>query len=540
MATSGSCDATQTSFLTTLFNSDAALVDSVCLYLGTDANAAAAAVQVSLDTYKQDLGYGVNQGWLVLCGALVLIMHGGFAMLCAGAIRSKNAMNILLQTILDACVSAIGFYCVGFAFAYGEGDRPNPVIGDALFGLARLESHFTPSSTPGATYETYARDGKWADFFYQWAFAATATTIPAGCVAERFNFNAYLGYTWWIACWVYPLVVHWAWSRQGWMTFIGLPPGASLDPPVGRTTFMVGGKDGCGFIDFAGSGVVHMVGGACGLTACVLVGPRLGRFDASGKPVNLPGHSAILVVLGTILLWFGWYGFNPGSYFGIDSAVGGIVSARAAVTTTLSGAAGGLTALVIGFLFKKSWDVVGVCNGVLVGFVAITAGAHVLEPWAAICDGIWGVFWFELACRLWLKLKIDDPLSAAPMHMVGGAAGLIWVGLLAKMDYVYQAYGRAPFWGLFYRGGGYLLACQVIGILVIFGWCVVNMTVFLLPFKLLGHLRIPVDEEQRGLDASKHGGSAYNGEEVAAQMLRLANGGSGHKIAPEPDTFGQA
>ena len=435
-------------------------------------------------------------------------------------------MNILLQTIMDAAVSAIAFYLVGFGFAYGEGPNPNPFIGNALFALSRYESSFTGSSgsnvyawnSSGASNN--AADGRWTDFFYQWAFAATATTVPAGAVAERFNFNAYLGYTWFISCWVYPVVVHWAWSRQGWLTF--LAPG-----PTGRTKWLFN----CGFIDFAGSGVVHMVGGTCGLVGAILVGPRLGRFDASGKPVDMPGHSAVLVVLGTVILWFGWYGFNPGSSLVIDNVVSATVAARAAVTTTLSGAAGALTQLIFGFTFKKAWSVVDCCNGALVGFVSITCCAHVVEPWAAILCGIWGCMWFEIFCRLLLKLKIDDPLSASPMHAGGGAAGLFFCGLLAKMDYVYQAYGRAPYWGLFYNGGGMLLACQVVGILVIFGWCVVNMGTFLIAFKMFGKLRIPVDEEQLGLDASKHGGSAYNGDEVAAQMLRMAQ--SKNQVIPE-------
>jgi ammonium transporter, Amt family len=219
--------------------------------------------------------------------------------LCAGAIRAKNSMNILLQTIMDAAVSAIAFYLVGFGFAYGEGPNPNPFIGNALFALSRYESSFSGSSNVYAWSSSgasdNAADGRWTDFFYQWAFAATATTIPAGAVAERFNFNAYLGYTWFISLWVYPVVVHWAWSRQGWLTF-------NTPGPTGRTKFLFN----CGFIDFAGSGVVHIVGGTCGLVGAILVGPRLGRFDASGRPVDMPGHSAVLVVLGTVILWFGW------------------------------------------------------------------------------------------------------------------------------------------------------------------------------------------------------------------------------------------
>ena len=287
---------------------------------------------------------------------------------------------------------------------------------------------------------------------------------------------------------------------------------------------------GAGYIDFAGSGVVHMVGGLSGMVGCVMVGPRMGRFDSNGLPVDMPGHSATLVVLGTVLLWFGWYGFNPGSMLNINSVFYADVVGRAAVTTTLSGAMGGITALVSAALRNKAWDLVAVCNGVLVGFVTITAGCHVLEPWAALIVGGTGALIFDGVCWAFLKLKIDDPLSAAPMHGFTGMWGVFFVGLLAKQEYVFEAYGGSqhdasdssltqdqilaqyPF-GLFYpNGGGRLLASQVIGIICIFVWTVGLMFLFFGSFKLLGMLRISAEEEQAGLDVSKHGGSAYNYE----------------------------
>lgn len=449
---------------------------------------------------NQNIVYGVNTMFLLLCGALVFIMHAGFAMLCAGAIRSKNTMNILLQTILDAATSAIAWYTVGYAFAYGQGDNMrNGFIGDAMFGAARYTTNASPTGQPGA----------WTDWFYQWTFCATATTIPAGAVAERFNFNAYLGYSFFISAWVYPVIAHWAWSVNGWMSAFNT-----------TNAFL-----NMGYMDFAGSGVVHMVGGFAGLVGCVLVGPRLGRFDpVTGKPKDMPGHSATLVVLGTCLLWFGWYGFNPGSMATVTNVANWAVIGRAAATTTLSGAAGGIAALVTAALFNKAWDLVAVCNGVLVGFVSITAGCHVLEPWAAILAGMVGSWIFDATCLLWLKLKIDDPLSASPMHGVCGMWGVFVVGLLAKEDYITQVYGTKPQQGLFYKGEGYLLACQVIGILVILGWTVVNMTLFFSVFKFFGKLRISAEEELQGLDVSKHGGSAYAGgdaQPVSEAIVRV-------------------
>eukprot|EP00775_Hariotina_reticulata_P002904 gene2904-3192_t len=432
---------------------------------------------------------GLNTFFLTIMGALVFIMHAGFAMLCAGAIRSKNTMNILLQTILDAAVSAIAWYLVGYGIAWGDFNRGNAFLGVDGYALKDWSVIVTPS---GAT-------GRWADWFFQWAFAATATTIPAGAVAERFNFNAYLGYTVFISAWVYPVVVHWVWSPNGWLSAFNT-----------KTPLF-----GSGMIDFAGSGVVHMVGGLSGLMGCILVGPRLGRFDSNGQPVDMPGHSATLVVLGTCLLWFGWYGFNPGSTLNIVSLSGTgsanffLTSGRAAVTTTLSGGAGVLTALITTFVRHKAWDLISVCNGALVGFVSITGSCAVVEPWAAIIAGIVGSWIFDFTCWLWLKLRIDDPLCASPMHGICGMWGVLFAGLFATKEYVGQAYLNGKH-GLFMGGGGYLFGCQIIGILVITGWVCVLMGILFFALKMLHVLRISPEEEQAGLDVSKHGGSAYN------------------------------
>lgn len=433
---------------------------------------------------------GVNTLYLVLCGALVFVMHAGFAMLCAGAVRSKNAMNILLQTVMDAAVSAVAFYTVGYGFAYGYGDKPNEFIGDSLFALSNWV-RFNTNNTVGEN---------WQAWFFQWAFAATATTIPAGAVAERLNFNAYIIYSFIISAFVYPVVVHWVWSGSGWL-------GAwKAEYPL----------FGAGMIDFAGSGVVHMVGGFAGLAGCLMLGPRMGRFDSNGHPVEMPGHSATLYVLGTVLLWFGWYGFNPGSQLVITSIDNAAITGRAAVTTTLAGAAGCLSTLMTALIRTKSWDLVCCCNGALCGFVAITANAHVVEPWAALICGLVGGWVFDLVCWLFLKFKIDDPLSAAPLHGFVGAFGVFFAGLLAKQEYICQAYQRdrdcgdnTPA-GLFYTGKGRLLASQVIGILSIFAWVFGLMSIVFGVLKFFGKLRISAEMEQAGLDVSKHGGSAYN------------------------------
>ena len=221
------------------------------------------------------------------------------------------------------------------------------------------------------------------------------------------------------------------------------------------------------------------------------------------------------------------YGFNPGSMIFINTVNYAMVVGRAAVTTTLAGAAGGLAGLALSFWRNKAWDLLAVCNGVLCGFVAVTAGCHVLEPWAAIIDGACASIIFELVCMLFLKLKIDDPLCAAPMHGFAGMWGVFFVGLLAKQEYIIQVYGGThhdalgdssnptayPYGAFYYGGGGKLLGCQIIGICVIFGWVAANMIPFFYVFKMFGMLRISAEEEAMGLDASKHGGAAYNGTE---------------------------
>lgn len=316
---------------------------------------------------------------------------------------------------------------------------------------------------------------------------------------------AYLIYSSFLTGFVYPIVSHWFWSGDGW---------ASASKTDGNLLF------GSGVIDFAGSGVVHMVGGIAGLWGAFIEGPRIGRFDRTGRSVALRGHSASLVVLGTFLLWFGWYGFNPGSfltilksydspkgvYYGQWSAIG-----RTAVTTTLAGCTAALTTLFSKRLLVGHWNVIDVCNGLLGGFAAITSGCAVVEPWAAIVCGFvaaWVLIGFN---KLAVKLKYDDPLEAAQLHGGCGSWGIIFTGLFAKKAYVNEVYPGFPDrpYGLFMGGGGKLLGAQIIQILVIIGWVSVTMgpLFYLLhKFKLL---RICREDEEAGMDLTRHGGFAY-------------------------------
>ncbi|KAK9062804.1 hypothetical protein SSX86_019994 [Deinandra increscens subsp. villosa] len=463
--------------------------------LGLAANATAAADYIcnrftaTSDKFT-NTNYAIDNTYLLFSAYLVFAMQLGFAMLCAGSVRAKNTMNIMLTNVLDAAAGGLSYYIFGFAFAFGGSS--NGFIGKHNFGL---------KSIPSAVYD-------YSFFLYQWAFAIAAAGITSGSIAERTQFVAYLIYSSFLTGFVYPLVSHWVWSSDGWAS-------ATRKPESGGLLFESGA------IDFAGSGVVHMVGGIAGLWGALIEGPRIGRFDRSGRSVALRGHSGSLVVLGTFLLWFGWYGFNPGSFlqiaksydtsnvfYGQWSAVG-----RTAVTTTLAGCTAGLTTLFSKRLLVGHWNVTDVCNGLLGGLAAITSGCAVVEPWAAIVCGFiaaWVLIGFN---KLAEKFKYDDPLEAAQLHGGCGAWGLLFTGLFAKKQYVYEIYGAVgpagrPY-GLFMGGGGKLFGAQIVQILVIIGWVSATMGPLFYIMMKLKLLRVSREDEMAGMDMTRHGGFAY-------------------------------
>ncbi|XP_057515868.1 ammonium transporter 1 member 2-like [Amaranthus tricolor] len=460
--------------------------DELFPLLGNSANATAAATYLC-DRFKT-VTYAVDTTYLLFSTYLVFAMQLGFAMLCAGSVRAKSTMNIMLINVLDAAAGSLSYYLFGFAFAFGA--PSNPFIGHHFFALKNV-----PSSSDAGTFD-------YSLFLYQWAFAIAAAGITSGSIAERTKFVAYLIYSFFLTGFVYPVVSHWFWSVDGWAS------------PFKTDNLLFGS----GAIDFAGSGVVHMVGGIAGLWGAFIVGPRIGRFGGgSGGSVILRGHSGSLVVLGTFLLWFGWYGFNPGSFLTIlkpYGAPGGFYGqwsavSRTAVTTTLAGSTAALTTLFGKRMLVGHWNVIDVCNGLLGGFAAITSGCSVVEPWAAIICGFvaaWVLIGFNKLAEL---VKYDDPLEAAQLHGGCGAWGLLFTGLFAKERYVGEVYGSGRPYGLFMGGGGKLFAAQVIQILVIFGWVTALMAPLFLILKAVGLLRISSKDEMAGLDLTKHGGFAY-------------------------------
>ncbi|KAL0718841.1 hypothetical protein Bca4012_068164 [Brassica carinata] len=474
--------------------------------LGPNATAAAEYICGQLGTVNNrftDAAFAVDNTYLLFSAYLVFSMQLGFAMLCAGSVRAKNTMNIMLTNVLDAAAGGLFYYLFGYAFAFGGSSEG--FIGRQNFALKDF-----PTLTSDYSF-----------FLYQWAFAIAAAGITSGSIAERTQFVAYLIYSSFLTGFVYPVVSHWFWSPDGW---------ASPFRPTGDRLF------GTGAIDFAGSGVVHMVGGIAGLMGALIEGPRRGRFEKSGRPIALRGHSASLVVLGTFLLWFGWYGFNPGSFtkilvpyesgssYGQWSGIG-----RTAVTTTLAGSTAALTTLFGKRLLSGHWNVTDVCNGLLGGFAAITGGCSVVEPWAAIVCGFVAALVLIGCNKLAEIVQYDDPLEAAQLHGGCGAWGLIFVGLFAKEKYMNEVYGATPGrpYGLFMGGGGKLLGAQFVQILVIAGWVSATMGTLFFILKKLDLLRISEKDEMAGMDMTRHGGFAYmyydNDEEShrATQLQRV-------------------
>ncbi|KAA8497883.1 Ammonium transporter 1 member 2 [Porphyridium purpureum] len=481
-----------------------------------------------LVTTVDNVWIGLNVVFVLFSAYLVFCMQNGFAMLTAGSVRTKNTKNVLLKNLLDACVGAIAYYLFGYAFAYGVDDT-NGFIGHSGFALSGVD------------------ESSYHFWFFQWTFAATAATIVSGSVAERTSFYAYLGYAFFLTGFVYPVVTHWVWSSDGWISSF------AADPFRG------------GMIDFAGSGVVHLVGGVAGLTGAIIVGPRIGRFDDEGNVVPMPGHSATLCTLGTFLLWFGWYGFNPGSalavVFPLSSDNGGYdpiahtfsadpaenpfygsndpgtinTIQRCCVTTTLAGATAGLTVLVIIKIKDHIFDLLACLNGVLAGLVAVTAGCSVYEPYMAIPVGFIGACVYAFSAWLLLKLKIDDPLEAYPIHGGCGLFGAIYVGFGASPDAVDMA-GFGQRGGVFYGESGDLLLANFVGVICIICWTAGLLGPFFFVMKVAGVLRIPPEMELIGNDVSKHGGSAYPEDLDAAE--KMGHGQLRELQAEKADNFG--
>ncbi|MDD3845863.1 MAG: ammonium transporter [Syntrophorhabdaceae bacterium] len=407
----------------------------------------------------------VDYVWVLVCGFLVMFMQAGFAMVEAGFCRAKNATNLMAKNGIDLIVGSLGFFVIGYTLLKGTDVGGFIGMGPLFLG--------------GDQYDV----GRYLDFFWQLVFCATAATIVSGAVAERLKFSSYLVYSIIISMLVYPLYGHWVWGG-GWLSKLPF---------------------GLGHLDFAGSGVVHTIGGMFGLAGAMVLGPRFGKFTKDGKTNAIPGHSITLAALGVFILWFGWFGFNPGSTFNAHHLRISVI----AVNTLLAASAGGFAALIIVLMKTKIYDVGMMFNGVLAGLVAVTAPCAWIEAWAAVVIGLIAGILVVVGVYTLERMKIDDPVGAVSVHGVNGIWGLISVGIFADGTYGNYAM-EAPFVkGLLYGGGAGQLISQVIGAAVAGLWAFVcGYVLFKILDAIIG-IRVSPNEEIGGLDVIEHGGSAY-------------------------------
>ncbi len=405
----------------------------------------------------------VDNAFIVICAALVIFMQAGFAMVEAGLTRSKNAAHMMLKNLLDFVVGAVGFSLIGYHIAFNG----NQWIGFEWLWTGPLES---ATVAPNLTMPVH--------LLFNLGFAAAAATIVSGAVAERVQFRAYFLYAFFIAGLLYPIVVSWVWGG-GWLTEMG-------------------------FIDLAGSAVVHITGGAAALTGVLILGPRIGRFDESGNSIPIPGHNVPLAILGVFILTIGWFGFNAGSVLTADLTIGWV-----ATMTAISAGAGGIGATVASWITLKTPDVTLIGNGVLGGLVAVTAGALNVSLIGALMIGFVAGVLAANGVLLLDRFGLDDPVGAIPVHLFGGLWGTIAVGIFA--DPSTTAEGVA---GLLYGGSPSLLITQITGATAIFGFITVCTAVMFSVMKATNTLRVTAAEEMIGLDIAEHATPAYNDDYV--------------------------
>jgi len=401
-----------------------------------------------------------NNVWMMLCTALVFFMHLGFSFLEIGLTRQKNTINILFKNVFIICVGLLIYYIGGFNLMY-PGDF-NGYLGFAGFGLEaplNAEGTLDLAYNEGYTY--------WTDFLFQGMFAATAATIVSGAVAERIKLGGFMIFVVLYVGIVYPIVGSWQWG--------------------GGFLSTLGGEEG-GFHDFAGSTLVHSVGGWAALIAVYLLGSRIGKYDEAGKPKAIPGHNIPLAAAGVLILWLGWFGFNGGSVLSADPAGTSIVL----VTTSLAAAAGGVAAFIFSFILYKNYDLTMFLNGILGGLVGITAGADLMSPNESVIIGLIAGVIIVAAVALIDKIRLDDPVGAIAVHLVCGIWGTLAVGILGT------------------KAGGDQFLWQLTGVAAAGAFCCIMAFIILFAIKKISGLRVSKEEELEGLDLHEHGRDAYS------------------------------
>jgi len=423
----------------------------------------------TLDSSLAEVESAMTHMWLIICAALVMFMHAGFAMVESGCCRAGFVQSVLQKNLINCCIGTIGWYAIGWGLAYGDVPE-NGFAGRAQF----FNNGFIDQDETTGVIVASDLNLNW---FFQWAFCMTSATIVSGAVAERVQLRAYCIFVLFMTMIVYPVVVAWTWSCAGWLNYVG-----------------------AGYMDFAGSGIVHLTGGTGALVGTVLMGPRDGRFDKAREAEFAP-HSIHSVTLGTLILWFGWYGFNCGSTLSM-SADAGKLAAQVAVNTTVAPAVGGMVVTLFRRWQTGRWSVMATCCGILAGLVSITAGCGSVHTHMAFVIAFIGSFAYIGAAELLIKYEIDDPVEAIPVH---GACG-IW-GVLAAALFDWGGPDNFHGWNGFERTEGETmgsaLLANLVGIIAIMAW---SGTLLAICFKILDKmdwLRIPLDIEQEGLDAAE-------------------------------------
>jgi ammonium transporter, Amt family len=398
---------------------------------------------------------GLNTFWVLITGALVFFMQAGFALVEAGLTRSKNTTNILFKNLMDFAIGTLGFWLIGYGIMFGSGTG---FFGN--FEFFSTTDHGAALGIPNLAF-----------FFFQLVFAATAATIVSGAMAERTKFISYLIYSAVITLFIYPISGHWIWGG-GWLSQLSTP-----------------------FHDFAGSTVVHSLGGWLALSGAIVLGPRIGKYK-NGKVNAIPGHSITLAALGVFILWLGWFGFNPGSTLSLSNPA---LVANIFVTTNAAAAAGAVGTLITTWIKYGKPGLSMTLNGVLAGLVAITAGCDAVSPGGAIIIGFIAGILVVFAVEFFDKVvKVDDPVGAVSVHGICGAFGTLAVGLFATNG------------GLFYGGGAAMLTTQAIGVASVAAWGIGTGLVLFYILKFTIGIRVSKKEEENGLDYYEHGEKAYN------------------------------
>ena len=421
-----------------------------------------AAEEVDYFTDSKQLAIAIDNLFLMICAVLVIFMQAGFAILESGVNHSKNTVNILMKNVMDFSLGVLLYFFIGYGIMYG-GEEGGYFAMPSVFGATEVApaGEYTTAEQVEADFEmSWSLFSTQVDFLFQVAFAATAATIVSGAVAGRMKFVAYLIYTAVLTGFIYPLSGYWTWG-EGWL-------------------------DAMGFHDFAGSVIVHAVGGFAGLAGAIVLGPRIGRFGNDKTP--MPGHNLTFASLGVFILLVGWYGFNPGSVLTFTTIDAIQNTMLVALNTTLAAAAGAVFALVTSWILDKKPDLTMALNGILAGLVSITANADVVTNMSAIIIGLLGGILVVGGIKLLEAVKIDDPVGAWPVHGLCGVWGVLAAGIFSSdVD----------------------LGPQIVGAIAIPVYAFVTMFILFSILKAVGVLRVSEEDEMIGLDLSEHGQSAY-------------------------------